>query len=75
MTQIQAFNSHKNTTFKLSDQVKKILHEKGFSSLFNYQDYAYFKAKAKNAFNKAYTIAEYFINENSTNSDFQDYVF
>ena len=75
MTQIQASKNDKNTTFKLSEQVKKILHEKGFSSLFNYQDYAYFKAKAKNAFNKAYAIAEHFINENNTNSDFDEYVF
>lgn len=75
MTQIQASKKDKNTSFKLSDQVKKILQEKGFSNLFNYQDYKYFKSKAKNAFNQAYTIAEIFINENSTNSDFEDYVF
>jgi|TARA_R110000823_G_scaffold20070_23_gene61699 hypothetical protein len=75
MTQNMTSNSHKNTTFKLSDQVKKILQEKGFSSLFNYQDYAYFKAKAKNAFNKSVAIAEFFINENNVNSDFDEYVF
>lgn len=75
MTQITS-TSHKNTSLKLSDQVKNILHEKGFSSLFNYSDYTYFKAQAKKAFNKAQAIAELFISENSpTNSDFSEYIF
>ncbi len=64
----------KNSAFKLSTQVKNILHEKGLSNAFNYSDYTYFKTKCKNAWNKAQAIAELFINEN-TNSDFNDYVF
>lgn len=68
--------SHKNTPLKLSEQVKNILHEKGFSSLFNYSDYSYFKAKAKQAFNKSQTIAELFISENNpTDSDYSEYIF
>lgn len=75
MTQIQS-NSHKSTSFKLSEQVKETLHAKGYSFLFNYEDYKYFKKQAKNAFNKAYAIAELFIQENQPQqSDFSEYVF
>lgn len=75
MTPIQS-NSHKNTAFKLSEQVKATLHEKGYSFLFNFQDYKYYKAQAKKAFNKAQAIADLFIQDNNTNeSDFSEYVF
>jgi hypothetical protein len=75
MTPIQS-NSHKNTAFKLSEQVKATLHEKGYSFLFNYTDYKYYKAQVKKAFNKAQAIAELFIQDNNTNeSDFSEYVF
>ena len=75
MTPIQS-NSHKNTSFKLSDQVKETLHAKGFSFLFNYNDYKYYKSQVKKAFNKAQAIADLFIQENNTNeSDFSEYVF
>lgn len=66
----------KNTAFILSTQVKKLLHEKGFSFLFNFEDYTYFKSQCKNAFNKAQAIAEKFIEENKPlNSDFDGYIF
>jgi hypothetical protein len=75
MTPIQS-NSHKNTAFKLSEQVKATLHEKGYSFLFNYSDYAYYKAQAKRAFNKAQAITELFIQDNQpTQNDFSEYVF
>ncbi len=75
MTPIQS-NSHKNTSFKLSEQVKETLHAKGFSFLFNYNDYKYYKAQVKKAFNKAQAIADLFIQDNNTNeSDFSEYVF
>jgi hypothetical protein len=68
--------SHKNNVYKLSDQVKNILHEKGLSAVFNYNDYLYFKKQVKNAFNKAQAIAELFIQENiNQNSDFNEYTF
>lgn len=54
-------NHSKNNAFKLSEQVKNILHEKGYSFLFNYNDYKYFKSQVKNAFNTALAIAEKFI--------------
>ena len=73
MTPIQS--SHKNNAFKLSDQVKADLHARGYSFLFNYQDYKYYKAKAKTAFNKVQAIAELFIQENQTENDFSEYVF
>lgn len=71
---MQNLSSNKNSL--LSEQVKQILNEKGFSFSFNWSDYQYFKAKAKNAFNKAVAIAEMFIEENGTdNGDFNQYVF
>ena len=75
MTHAQS-NSNKNTAFKLSEKVKAILHEKGYSFLFDYSDYKYYKAKAKKAFNKAYAIAELFIQENQPQkSDYNGYIF
>lgn len=68
-------NSHKNTAFKLSEQVKATLHEKGYSFLFNYSDYKHFKDQAKKAFNKAQAIADLFIQDNNSNSDFSEYVY
>jgi len=66
----------KNTSFLLSDQVKKILHEKGLSFLFNWSDYTYFKNQASNAWNKAQAIAEMFLQENTNQqSDFSQYIF
>jgi predicted nuclease with TOPRIM domain len=66
----------KNNAFKLSTQVKTLLHEKGLSKVFNYSDYKYFKEECKNAWNKAQAIAEKFIEDNNQlNSDFDEYVF
>jgi hypothetical protein len=75
MTPIQS-NSHKNTAFKLSEQVKATLHAKGYSFLFNYSDYEYYKKQAQSAFNKAQTIADLFIQDNTTQkSDYHGYIF
>lgn len=75
MTPIKS-NSHKITSFKLSDQVKEKLHYKGFSFLFNYSDYCLFKSQAKNAFNKAQAIADLFIQDNTNSkSDYNGYIF
>ncbi|AGN89398.1 hypothetical protein LIT13_01360 [Flavobacterium psychrophilum] len=76
MTHNQTSKSHKNTPNKLSNQVKSILQEKGFSSVFNWQDYQYFKDQVKTAFNKSQAIAEKFIEDNNyQNSDFNEYIF
>lgn len=75
MTQINS-NSHKNTSFKLSSQVKETLQAKGYSAVFNYQDYKYFKSQVTKAFNKAQAIAELFIQENTNQkSDYNEYIF
>ena len=58
MTRIQS-TSHKNTSFKLSEQVKETLHAKGYSKIFNYQDYKYYKAQVKKAFNKDVPAKEF----------------
>ena len=66
----------KSNAYKLSEQVKNLLQEKGLSAIFNFEDYKYFKRKVKTAFNKAQAIAELFIEENTNvNSDFDEYVF
>lgn len=74
MTQINS-NSDKSTSFKLSDQVKKTLSTKGYSAIFNYSDFAFYKAQVKKSFNKAQEIAERFIQDNNSKSDFDEYVF
>lgn len=75
MTQINS-TTGKNTTIKLSEQVIFKLQEKGFSSLFNYSDYIFYKTQVKKAFNKAQAITELFIQDNSTSkSDFNAYIF
>jgi len=66
----------KATAFRLSDQVFSILHQRGLSKVFNYQDYLYFKKQCNAAFDKAQAIAELFIQDNNlTNSDYNDYVY
>lgn len=65
----------KNTSNYLSYQVRQILSQKGYSFLFNWSDYAYFKSQCKNAFNKANAIAELFISETQAESDFNEYTF
>ena len=66
----------KNNAFKLSAQVKNILHEKGLSFLFNFNDYKYFKKQVKTAYNKAQTIAELFIQYHEpTQNDYNEYIF
>ena len=71
------YNSHKNTSFKLSDQVKETLTAKGYSAVFNYQDYKYYKSQVTKAFNKAQAITELFIQDNFSNnkSDYNEYLF
>ena len=65
----------KSTSNFLSHQVRQILNEKGYSFLFNWSDYAYFKSQCANAFNKAEAIAEKFIEDTNAKSDFNEYTF
>lgn len=71
----QANNSNKNNPFKISEQVKSILHSNGLSKVFNYADYDYFKQKCANAFNKPQAIANLFIAERLQESDLNEYQF
>ena len=58
---------------KLSDKVYQILSEKGFSKLFSWDEYVYFR---KETAEQAEKIAELFIFWNSHEvSDFADYEF
>lgn len=60
----------------LSQQVKVILNEKGFSFLFNDRDFRYFVNKTRGAFNKAKAIADEFLQDaEETTGDFATYIF
>ena len=74
---LTAIKKDKNKRFLLSEQVKTILHEKGYLKIFNYQDYNHFKSQVQDTFNKALAIANLFILENMSDneSDFNDYLF
>lgn len=67
--------SRKSNTNLLSYQVRQELNQRGYSFLFNWGDYAYFRNKAKNAFNKAVAIAELFIQDSNADSDYHEYTF
>ena len=72
----QQNNIRKIHPFLLSEQVKKILRYKGFTSIFNYSDYEYFKTECADAFNKALAIADRFIlDAETTQNDLNDYIF
>lgn len=61
---------------KLSDKVYQILLEKGFSKLFTWEDYRFFKKETEGKPNQAQEIADLFIFWNSHEiSDFCDYEF
>lgn len=60
---------------KTSVQVREILTKNGYSHLFNYNDYKYFKTQCKNEFNRALAIAQKFVEYNEVSSDFQEYIF
>ena len=69
-------DTRKINPFLLSEQVKKILRSKGFTSTFNYSDYEYFKEQCKDAFNKSLAIAQRFIDDtNPKENDLNDYIF
>lgn len=72
----QQNNTGKFNPFLLSEQVKSILTHKGFSSVFNYSDYSFFKKECKAAFNQALAIADRFIQDAEPNqNDLNDYIF
>lgn len=64
---------HKDT--KLSTKVQQSLSYKGYSHIFNWEDYRYYKQITTTAIFQAEAIAELFINESCELSDYDDYEF
>ena len=61
---------------KLSDKVYQILSEKGFSKLFSWDEYVYFRKETAGQPEQAKKIADLFIFWNSNEvPDFADYEF
>lgn len=62
--------------FIISEKVKRILFKRGYSHIFNYPDYQYFKSMAAEvpAIERAHYIADLFIENTSEKSDFDQYV-
>lgn len=67
------FTAVENKTTKTSQQVQEILFKNGYSYLFNWNDYNYFKDQCKNEFNKALKIAQLFVEYHETPSDYAEY--
>lgn len=68
-------SEYKYNPYTVSSQVKTLLHGKGYSHLFNWNDFEHFKRITKNAFNQAQHIADKFINQADSESDFAQYPF
>ena len=60
---------------KLSIRVQQILFSRGYSHIFNWEDYAIYKKDTEGAIFQASDIAEKFISESCEISDFADYEF
>lgn len=69
------FTAVQDKSTKTSVQVKEILTKNGYSHLFNFNDYKYFKSQCKNEFNKAVAIAQKFIEYYDIPSDYEEYIF
>lgn len=60
---------------KLSDKVYQELKLQGYSKLFNWEDYRYFKKQTQEEFNRVEAIVQLFIFYSCDLSDFEDYDF
>lgn len=60
---------------KLSIRVQQILFSKGYSHIFNWEDYSEYKKDTEGAIFQASDIAEKFISESCEISDFAEYQF
>ena len=60
---------------KLSDKVYNELNSHGFSKLFNWEDYQFFKKQTLGKFNQVQAIVDLFIFYSCDESDFADYEF
>lgn len=63
--------------FLLSEKVKRILYRRGYSHIFNYPDYKYFKEAAKEIayIDRAEAIADLFIENSNEVSDYSNYTY
>jgi hypothetical protein len=64
---------HKN--IKLSAKVQEILFMKGYSHIFTWEEYKYYKTITKNSFFPAEEIASLFIDNTCELSDYAEYEF
>lgn len=62
---------HKNTN--LSTKVQETLFVKGYSQIFNWEEYFYYKNQTADKIFRAEAIAELFIQNTSEISDYADY--
>ena len=60
---------------KLSDKVYNELNSRGFSKLFNWEDYRFFKSQTIGKFNQVQAIVDLFVFYACDESDFADYEF
>lgn len=60
---------------KTSDKVQHELNLLGFSKLFNWIDYAFFKKQTTQEFNQAQAIVDLFLFYACDESDFSEYIF
>lgn len=64
---------HKNTN--LSTKVQETLFVKGYSQIFNWEEYFYYKNQTSDKIFRAEAIADLFIQNTSEISDYADYEF
>lgn len=60
---------------KLSTKVQQALYYKGYSQIFNWEDYRYYKEMTKDKIFRAEAIADLFIKESCELSDYAEYEF
>lgn len=60
---------------KLSTKVQQVLFFRGYSHIFNWEDYRYYKNETKTAIFRAEAIANLSISETCQLSDFAEYEF
>ncbi|KFF26848.1 hypothetical protein [Chryseobacterium vrystaatense] len=58
---------------KLSAKVQQILFSRGYSHIFNWEDYSFYKEQTKNAIFRADSIANLFIKDTCEFSDYAEY--
>lgn len=69
-------SNHKCTANSLAEQVKTILQKRGYSAVFNMEDFEFFRHRVRKSYGVAYEIAARFIEEaQPEQNDFNEYIF